>query len=45
LVDKPIGDALLKLAAADLAGYDLIAEKAGDFDPIKMFFRSDAFGR
>ena len=38
LAGKPTGDALMRLAAAELAGYDLIAEKAGDFDPVKMLF-------
>jgi hypothetical protein len=38
LVSKTTGDALLKLAAAELAGYDLILERAGGFDPIKMDF-------
>jgi hypothetical protein len=38
LVGKPTGDALLKLAATELAGYDLIVERASDFDPMKMYF-------
>jgi hypothetical protein len=38
LAGKPTGDALTRLAVGELTGYDLIAEKAGDSDPIKMHF-------
>ena len=37
LVGKPTGDALLKLAAAELAGYDPVEDEANDLGEQKTF--------
>jgi len=37
LAGKPTGDALLKLAAAELVGYDAVEDEANDLDGQKTF--------